>query len=127
MNFRSDNLPKLWETVKIRSISGPEMLVLDVDTIEDKVLACWYDLAMNYHEQWFPNGALNKTDVEPSGFVTKSGLDFSNVVKNLEFQSCIREGRKIQAIKVARSLTGLGLKESKDFVEEYEVRMNGAW
>lgn len=127
MNFRSDNLPKLWETVKIRSISGPEMLVLDVDTTEDKVLACWYDLALNYHEQWFPNGAINKTGAEPSGFVTKAGLDFSNVVRNLEFQSCIRAGKKIQAIKVARSITGLGLKESKDFVEEYEVRMNGAW
>ena len=30
---------------------------------------------------------------------------------------CIRDSQKIQVIKVARAVTGLGLKEAKDLVE----------
>jgi ribosomal protein L7/L12 len=35
----------------------------------------------------------------------------------------MREGRKIEAIKVHRSLTGYGLKESKDEIERIMNRM----
>jgi hypothetical protein len=34
-----------------------------------------------------------------------------------EFYSLVRQGRKIQAIKMYRELTGVGLKEAKDFVD----------
>jgi hypothetical protein len=34
--------------------------------------------------------------------------------------ACIFEGRKIEAIKLHREMTGLGLKEAKDAVEELE-------
>ncbi len=34
--------------------------------------------------------------------------------------ACILRGRKIEAIKLYREMTGLGLKESKDAIEELE-------
>lgn len=34
-----------------------------------------------------------------------------------EFYALVRQGRKIQAIKIYRQLTGVGLKEAKDFVD----------
>jgi ribosomal protein L7/L12 len=37
-----------------------------------------------------------------------------------EIQDLLRRGRKIDAIKVYRERTGLGLKEAKDAVEEIE-------
>ncbi len=36
-----------------------------------------------------------------------------------ELYSAVRAGQKIQAIKHARELSGMGLKEAKDFVEEH--------
>jgi large subunit ribosomal protein L7/L12 len=37
----------------------------------------------------------------------------------------IRSGRKIEAIKLYRSQTGVGLKEAKDAVEAQELRLRG--
>jgi hypothetical protein len=34
-----------------------------------------------------------------------------------EFYALVRKGKKIQAIKMYRELTGVGLKEAKDFVD----------
>lgn len=36
-------------------------------------------------------------------------------------QDLLRQGRKIEAIKVVREETGLGLKEAKDLVESWEA------
>ena len=33
--------------------------------------------------------------------------------------SCVKEGRKLEAIKLLREETGIGLKEAKDIVEKY--------
>lgn len=43
-----------------------------------------------------------------------------------EVRNFIRQGQKINAIKAHRELTNLGLKESKDFVEDLEVKMRHA-
>ena len=40
-----------------------------------------------------------------------------------DVRACIRGGNKIQAIKIYRERTGLGLKESKDAVEAMEREM----
>jgi ribosomal protein L7/L12 len=40
---------------------------------------------------------------------------------NSAVRGFIRDGQKIQAIKEARSLTGMSLKEAKDFVERMEA------
>jgi hypothetical protein len=43
-----------------------------------------------------------------------------NIIEMFRF---MREGRKIEAIKAHRALTGLGLKESKDEIESIMARM----
>jgi ribosomal L7/L12-like protein len=40
----------------------------------------------------------------------------------LDIVQALREGRKIEAIKLYRQSSGVGLKEAKDFVEEVERR-----
>ena len=39
---------------------------------------------------------------------------------------CIFQGRKIEAIKLYREMTGLGLKEAKDAVEELETSLRAS-
>ena len=40
-----------------------------------------------------------------------------------EIQSLLRQGKKIHAIKIYRSISGCGLKEAKDAVEKLEAEM----
>jgi len=40
----------------------------------------------------------------------------------LDIVQALREGKKIEAIKLYRQASGVGLKEAKDFVEEVERR-----
>jgi hypothetical protein len=40
-----------------------------------------------------------------------------------QIANCIFAGQKIQAIKVYREYSGMGLKESKDFVESLETEL----
>ena len=42
-----------------------------------------------------------------------------------DVQDLIYEGRKIEAVKLVREQTGLGLKEAKEKVEAYHSRMQG--
>jgi ribosomal protein L7/L12 len=42
-----------------------------------------------------------------------------------EFLDALSQGQKIQAIKIYREMTGLGLKESKDAVEQLMAEMAG--
>lgn len=42
-----------------------------------------------------------------------------------EIRAYLTQGNKIMAIKHAREVTGLGLKEAKDFVEAIEARSQG--
>jgi hypothetical protein len=39
-----------------------------------------------------------------------------------EIVDAVRAGQKIQAIKLYRESTGVGLKEAKDFIEEFQRR-----
>ena len=49
----------------------------------------------------------------------QSLVSASNIPK-LEVEGLLREGKKIEAIKIYRERTGYGLKEAKDAVEEIE-------
>lgn len=52
---------------------------------------------------------------------------FSSLRSDIELlQSYILAGRKIEAIKVLRGMTNMGLKEAKDWVEAFERRANVA-
>ncbi len=42
-----------------------------------------------------------------------------------ERETALREGRQIDAIKIQRQLTGLGLKDAKDEVDEMRKRSGG--
>jgi ribosomal protein L7/L12 len=64
---------------------------------------------------------------EPSGFSTDSGFSEPASVAASEDPRVIEllgSGQKIQAIKLYRELTGVGLAEAKDAVEQLE-RMHG--
>ena len=54
--------------------------------------------------------------------VAAADIDFDDLDRDglLRVMAEIREGRKINAIKEVREMTGLGLKEAKDLVEEIE-------
>lgn len=117
MNFRSDKRPKQGDVVRLKHIEGPRLLVLEV--LGDEVTVGWFDLAMKYHSETFSHVMLLKEDNIEKTYVSKAGLDFGHVVYNAEFQNHVQSNRKIQAIKVARAISGVGLKEAKDFVEEY--------
>ncbi len=43
--------------------------------------------------------------------------------KKQQLEELLMQGRKIDAIKLCRELTGLGLKESKDDIEELEASL----
>jgi hypothetical protein len=46
-------------------------------------------------------------------------MDSQSPVIPVEAISALKDGRKIEAIKITRSETGMGLKESKEAVERY--------
>ncbi len=62
------------------------------------------DTMANYISSLMPETQKNYVDAE---------------VVNTLIKSMSRDGQKIEAIKAYRTLTGLGLKESKDIVEKY--------
>jgi ribosomal protein L7/L12 len=48
---------------------------------------------------------------------SKNNISPSQIVYNH-----IKEGRKIEAIKILREETGIGLKEAKEFIEKFELK-----
>ncbi len=63
------------------------------------------------------------------GWVAGIPLVMSNPITEeqvMTLSECIFQGRKIEAIKLYREMTGLGLKESKDAVEELEKSLRGS-
>jgi hypothetical protein len=53
-----------------------------------------------------------------SGMDNIYGLSVVRTMPTPDIEALLRQGKKIQAIKVYREQTGMGLKESKDAVEE---------
>lgn len=50
--------------------------------------------------------------------VSIAGTSFTQA-KVYEIADCIRNGKKIQAIKIVRSETGMGLKEAKEYMDTW--------
>lgn len=61
--------------------------------------------------------AMSQTPASQSVFPQKQVFGEGSEVWQAEVLELLRRGNKIQAIKVVREATGLGLKESKDYVE----------
>ncbi|MCI0394942.1 MAG: ribosomal protein L7/L12 [Chloroflexi bacterium] len=44
-----------------------------------------------------------------------------------QVEALLRQGKQIEAIKLFRTVTGLGLREAKDAVDKIEREMRGKW
>lgn len=76
--------------------------------------------------QWLQAHGLqelaNDELIELDGFIisTYANVDFNTMVNEIDnLMKAIYDGRKIEAIKSHRALTGMTLKGSKDAVEKY--------
>lgn len=67
-----------------------------------------------------PNPPTNETHSSYGGDATNAGITLQ---LGRELEALLSAGKKIEAIKVVRERTGLGLKESKDAVERLEHLM----
>lgn len=58
--------------------------------------------------------------------ITRYGMKFEEITENIDYElkDIISESGKIKAIKRYREVTGLGLKESKEYVDSL-VERNG--
>lgn len=64
------------------------------------------------------------SDINPNDFVFDQGTAIYNtgIFSNVGIiADCIRDGKKIAAIKEVRAQTGWGLKEAKHYVDKYTV------
>lgn len=69
--------------------------------------------------------AVNNSNLPDS---IMNGCSLNTLAKDhLDFRNYMFEERKIDAIKVAREITGMGLKEAKDFVESVTPTMLSNW
>ena len=53
----------------------------------------------------------------PKNLVANALFGFSGEVEGMTLEDFIKAGKRIQAIKLVRAYTGLGLRESKDIVD----------
>lgn len=79
----------------------------------DKYLVSNGDFHMSFNIQRAINSARDNVIMDRTG-------DYAQ-----ELAFLVRLGQKINAIKKYRAATGMGLKESKDFVEAFEARIGG--
>ncbi len=111
MNLRADNRPKIGDVVQLKDVVGPRMIVEDISS-DDMVKTVWFDLARRYQSASFPNFLLTKVSTDTSS------ISREKVLSNPEFKAAMLSGQTIKATKIFSSLTGLGLKDSKDAVDE---------
>ena len=71
------------------------------------------------------NNAANTfgADTKESPFHSSTHSSSTSSFNSDEIVNLLRQGRKIEAIKIYRERTNLGLKEAKDAVEEIERRL----
>lgn len=85
-----------------------------------------FDLILNGHEFNYPDIALGLAKVNPKLFCELAKLDVSDTIDN-RYHNIIHDnimaGQFIQAIKDLRNATGWGLKESKDYCDEYRRKV----
>lgn len=88
-----------------------------------------FDLILNGHEFNYPEIALGLAKIDPKLFCQLAKLDTTGTVGSVYdryhrlIHDNIMAGQVIQAIKDLRAETGWGLKESKDFVDEYRRKV----
>lgn len=87
----------------MESMAGPLIALIMVATVGGMVLAVGLALRSRTHRPPQP-----------------VDLDW-DATRDADFQDALARGNKIEAIKIYREKTGLGLKESKDAVEYYQA------
>ena len=105
--------------VKLRGIPSPRMFVCDSNNMA--ATCCWFTTTNIYQEHSFTWDMLDIDDrlVNLNDPLPEIPDQF---IKERILTSVINK-RKIEAIKLYRELTGLGLKESKDRIDEIETQM----
>lgn len=103
--------------------NSPVMRVSDVD--QNSICTCfWFDDTKNLHTSRFKRSDLIFLDLED--VQEKQAPDFDTTARMIskagvgeEYLNAVRANRKIEAIKICRTVTGYGLKESKEWVEAH--------
>jgi hypothetical protein len=73
-------------------------------------------------------GALSRIEAKLDLLLKQANIRFEGQVNvRREVADALRAGRKIEAIKLYREATGVGLKEAKDYVEEVERQGGTGW
>ena len=68
-------------------------------------------------------GVLFRVEAKLDLLLRQANLKFDPYqAVTLEIRQAIQDGKKIEAIKLYREMSGVGLKEAKDFIEEVQRR-----
>ncbi len=76
----------------------------------------------------FDNEQLNRIEQKLDLIIKHLGIQQGSntpATEDFELQQLLSSGRKIQAIKRYRELTGAGLKDAKNAVEKLEAKLRG--
>jgi len=127
LNLRNDELGERTHFVKVRDIRSPKMIILEED--EQTCVAFWFDENLVYHKEKFywkdliQVNAGTKIELNPVGVWSKFSIKYQGiqigVVARNAIQEAVQTNNKIQTIKLLREESRIGLKEAKDFIEEY--------
>jgi ribosomal protein L7/L12 len=128
MNLRSNDTPIRGDKVRVKDIDGPIMIVLEESEHGDYEVT-WFDKTHVLHTAKFGLDLLEKIKAPAMDsakiqiqYIRTSSIEaLKAVVQIPAFQNALANNRKIEAIKIVREYTGLGLKEAKDFVESPEI------
>jgi len=93
-----------------------------IERLEQQVALLYRHLGLNGQEDYLPPSPLLPPPSgpgEPQDYVPGSPRSMSSADPGLPaaFYAAMANNRKIQAIKIYREVTGVGLKEAKDYVD----------
>ena len=102
----------------------------NITTHAETTVTALRDLIYHVHSDWVTGGMKNdrhhsfhmdliKIEADLASSITGSGLNFGGGIFVKPFAE-FGTRKKIQAIKSVRELTGLGLKESKEYVDDID-------
>lgn len=98
----------------------PTIGVMDLETAQ-RIERLEYQVAVLYrHLGLDPNSGLLASFGAPSPVDAPGPFSGSDPRLPREFYEAMATNKKIQAIKIYREVTGVGLKEAKDFVDRFD-------
>lgn len=107
--------------VRMRGLPGPRMMVLNSNNMTARV--CWFNTTNDYKEETFTWDMIeiDEQKLVISDDILPNRLFSETIIKHI--LDCVKNDRKIEAIKTIRVQTGWGLKESKEYLEAREDQL----